>query len=239
MPIRTEGSVDEDLLEDSSNRLADYLRRQGYWRALVEHRRGLEANRLADHVQLQRGRCTASAGIEISGNAAVARGALIPLITVKAQGAVRRGARSTPTSRRLPSTTGASGTRRSKSTRSSSNPPETAAATVGDGSVSARIAIVEGPRTIIVVGGVHGWRGAPGRIACAERLRPRRGGPYYRPDVAADREAILLRYLNRGYQTASVDTGRAASATTGAGWTSPFASGRRTAGDRRSHSHRR
>ena len=39
VPIEREGSVDEDLLEDSSRRIEEYLRQQGYYKARVTHER--------------------------------------------------------------------------------------------------------------------------------------------------------------------------------------------------------
>ena len=38
-PLEREGSVDEDLLEDSEGRIENYLRQQGYWKADVTVRR--------------------------------------------------------------------------------------------------------------------------------------------------------------------------------------------------------
>ena len=39
VPVEREGSVDEDLLEDSSNRIEEYLRGQGYRDARAPHAR--------------------------------------------------------------------------------------------------------------------------------------------------------------------------------------------------------
>src|SRR5439155_11855517 len=39
VPIAREGSVDEDLLEDSSNRIEEYLKGQGYRDAVAPHTR--------------------------------------------------------------------------------------------------------------------------------------------------------------------------------------------------------
>ena len=39
VPVEREGSVDEDLLEDSSNRIEEYLRAQGYRDAAAPHTR--------------------------------------------------------------------------------------------------------------------------------------------------------------------------------------------------------
>ena len=36
VPVEREGSVDQDLLEDSARRITDYLNQQGYWKAEVK-----------------------------------------------------------------------------------------------------------------------------------------------------------------------------------------------------------
>ena len=48
VPVEREGSVDEDLLEDSTNRIEEYLRAQGYREAAAPHTREREKRR-ADH----------------------------------------------------------------------------------------------------------------------------------------------------------------------------------------------
>ena len=44
-PLEREGSVDEDLLEDSEARIENYLRQQGYWKADVTVRREADGRR--------------------------------------------------------------------------------------------------------------------------------------------------------------------------------------------------
>ena len=53
VPIEREGSVDEDLLEDSTNRIVDYLRGQGYRDAMAPHSRTESGQRAADRLRRQ------------------------------------------------------------------------------------------------------------------------------------------------------------------------------------------
>ena len=72
VPVEREGSVDEDLLEDSSNRIEEYLRGQGYRDATAPHTRE-ETERRAGRSPspCKRGQQYRVARVEISGNASV------------------------------------------------------------------------------------------------------------------------------------------------------------------------
>ncbi|HEY3383277.1 MAG TPA: POTRA domain-containing protein [Vicinamibacterales bacterium] len=72
--------------------------------------------------------------------------------------------------------------------------------------LAVEIAVQEGPRTTI---GEVAFQ-FQGGTAIAESelrvaLRSQSGAPYYQPQVDADREAVLVLYLGRGYQLAAVD----------------------------------
>ena len=72
VPVEREGSVDEDLLEDSSNRIEEYLRAQGYRDAAAPHTREESERRAGDHLHGRRAASSiAVATFEISGNASV------------------------------------------------------------------------------------------------------------------------------------------------------------------------
>ena len=63
VPIEREGSVDEDLLEDSTNRIEEYLRSQGYRDATAPHTRTSPERRAGDHLRREaRARSTGSIG---------------------------------------------------------------------------------------------------------------------------------------------------------------------------------
>src|SRR5205814_5810099 len=55
VPVEREGSVDEDLLEDSSNRIEEYLRAQGYRDAAAPHTRETKDNELVITFTVKRG----------------------------------------------------------------------------------------------------------------------------------------------------------------------------------------
>ena len=67
-PIEREGSADEDLLEDSTNRIEDYLRSQGYRDATAPHSRELSDGELLITFTVTRGPQYRIADVEISGN---------------------------------------------------------------------------------------------------------------------------------------------------------------------------
>ena len=71
MPVEREGSVDEDLLEDSSNRIEEYLRAQGYRDARAPHTREETNGELVITFAVTRGQQFKVATYEISGNASV------------------------------------------------------------------------------------------------------------------------------------------------------------------------
>ena len=71
MPIAREGSADEDLLEDSSNRIEEYLHAQGYRDATAPHQRAERPTAsCVITFTVERGRGTAWPRSTLSGNAA-------------------------------------------------------------------------------------------------------------------------------------------------------------------------
>ena len=83
VPIAREGSADEDLLEDASNRIADYLRTQGYRDARAPHTREESNGELVITFAVTRGPQYAWRRIEISGNASVPLAELEPLLRLR------------------------------------------------------------------------------------------------------------------------------------------------------------
>jgi outer membrane protein assembly factor BamA len=74
VPIEREGSVDQDLLEDSARRLTEYLNQLGYWKAEVTPPERREADgRLTLVFNVKRGRLyhVAPGGVDVTGNASV------------------------------------------------------------------------------------------------------------------------------------------------------------------------
>jgi outer membrane protein assembly factor BamA len=195
VPIEREGSVDQDLLEDSARRITDYLNLQGYWKAEVAPPERKEADgRLTIVFQVTRGPAyrIAPGGVEVTGNKSIAIEEIRPLLRMSQgdlfissklgaiEGAIKQ----------LYRTKGFA----SAEVRSAANQ-------VGEGLVNPVIVIKEGPRVVIGSVTITGNQSVP-----TERLKPlltlQPGDPYYGPTVARDRDAILLAYLNAGYASA-------------------------------------
>ena len=100
MPVAREGSVDEDLLEDSSNRIEEYFRAQGYRDAAAPHTREQTNGELVITFTVHKGGQYRVEAIDIAGNAAIAarRSLLASCACARASRSRRR--RSTRTWRR-------------------------------------------------------------------------------------------------------------------------------------------
>lgn len=80
VPVRQEGSVDEDLLEDSQRNLERYLQGQGYSRASVSYRREGDERRRFITFTVARGPLFRLGRTRMSGNSSVSAAELEPLL---------------------------------------------------------------------------------------------------------------------------------------------------------------
>jgi outer membrane protein assembly complex protein YaeT len=199
VPIEREGSLDEDLLEDSANRIRGYFQAQGSRDADVSYTRTPRDGDLAVVFHVKKGPQFRVAKVDVTGTTAIPAVDLLPRLKTKAgepfvQSTVdadiatveeayhRRGyteVKVTPTVLPVP----------------------------GGGSpvpLSVELAVVEGPATIVSsidIVGAHAVSEADLRAV----LGTKPGVPFYAPQVALDRDAIVLALLNRGYKSAAVD----------------------------------
>ena len=199
VPLEREGSVDEDLLEDSVQRIREHLRRQGYWRADVTLEREEQDGRLTLNFDIRRGPLyrVAADGVEITGNTSIRNEQILPLVLLApgdpyvsaaltaAQGAILR----------LYRTSGFAWAQVDIAEH------EVGA---GDAVVKPVIVVKEGPRALIGqirVTGVEAMTEA--QILRLLKLAP--GLPYYEPTVRANRDAIELAYRDLGHASVNVD----------------------------------
>ena len=210
VPIAREASVDEDLLEDASQRIEEYLRAQGYSQARVSHRRNAVGNELSIVFDVEQDARYVVRDVEITGNAAVT------LEEVQALLRVRRGepflqaefdasvVEITALYRRLGYA----------QVQVQQTVPEIASPAAADEEVVAvipRIVIDEGkPTTIGSIAFDGNEDPTDADLHAAIRSRP--DNAYYDVEITADRDAISLLYLNNGYEAVSVDVGRTPSA---------------------------
>jgi outer membrane protein insertion porin family len=197
VPIEKEGSVDQDLLEDSAHRITDYLNQQGYWKALVDPPARRESEgRLALTFSIKRGRLyrVAEGGVQVTGNQFVSIDALRPLLKMPA-GEPFVGSRLSAIE---------SAIKQQYRTQGFATAEVASAVNeVGDGLVQPVITIKEGPRVVVGAIAISG-----NQSIATDRLMPvitqHTGDPYYGPSISRDRDAIFAFYLNEGYAAAEV-----------------------------------
>lgn len=197
VPIEREGSVDQDLLEDSARRITEYLNQLGHWKAEVAPPERREADgRLTLVFNVKRGRLyhVAPGAVEVTGNASVPVEELRPLLKMDEGDVFVRS--------KLDAMTGAIAqlykTRGFAAVQVNSGVNEE-----GDALVKPVVVIKEGPRVVVGAVAISGNQAIP-----ADRLTPlltlKVGDAYYGPLVARDRDALLVAYLNAGYASAEV-----------------------------------
>jgi outer membrane protein assembly complex protein YaeT len=199
-PIEREGSVDEDLLEDSEGRIENYLRQQGYWKADASMRRESTAAGLTIVFTITRGPQYRVAGpVEVSGAQALPAAEIAALVPLKpgelfVESHLDTGVNAVRTHYR---------TRGFASVAIKSAVNETESPTPGEGLVRAVMAVSEGVRSILGAVTITGNASiATGELAPLVKVAP--GDPYFEPKIIEARDALALEYLNRGFASAVI-----------------------------------
>jgi len=201
VPVEREGSVDEDLLEDSSNRIEEYLRAQGYREAVAPHAREEKNGELVITFTVRRGQQSRVSTFEISGNATV------PLTEFAANLRLRDGQpfseakldADVATIQEAYSQRGfASALVRPAVEVVTPTPPPAQVP------VAVRIVVTEGVRTI-VDGVSFTGNNAIGEAVLRGKVGLQSGSPYVPAQLNVDRAALELAYQNLGYQSVTVE----------------------------------
>jgi outer membrane protein assembly complex protein YaeT len=202
VPVEREGSADEDLLEDSSQRIEQFLRQEGYWKAGAPFTRKRADDRLTILFTIRRGLLYRIAnGLEIRGNRGIPTETLLPLVQ-------RLRANDPYVSSNLAAAAGAIAALYRQQgypqVKIEAAENELNSVRPGEGLVNPVIVISEGPRTLV---GDITFAGNDSVTAGELRsvLRLAKGDPYFEQNVALDREAVLSRYLNLGFASAEVN----------------------------------
>ena len=192
VPIEREASVDEDLREDSAQRIRDYLHSLGHWKADVSVEEREKGNELDIVFTIRKGPLYRVEGVDVTGASAVTVAELTPLIPL-AEGDVFIASRLD---------TAVTAIRQLYRSRGFAWAEIKAAVNEvglsGEGRIRPTIVIVEGPRAVTGEITIQGAEQVP-ESALREVIKTQSGMPWYDPTVASDRDAILLEYLNRGY----------------------------------------
>ncbi len=200
VPVEREGSVDEDLLEDANRRIAGYLQRLGYRDAEVTNVRTGDDREQVITFRVQRGALYRLESLEIAGELALSEREVQSFLKVERgspfvksdfdaglanaeQEYRRRGYVAAKLTAEFSLQTGGSATDQVVA-------------------VTARVQVVEGPRALVRS---LAFRGNEALTEAQLRtgLLLEAGRPFYQPQLGSDLDAVVLKYLNRGYQTAT------------------------------------
>jgi outer membrane protein insertion porin family len=201
VPVEREGSVDEDLLEDSTSRIEEYLRAQGYREAAAPHTREQKNDELIITFTVKRGQQSRVSTFEIAGNATV------PLTEFVANLRTRDGQPFSDA--KLEADVAAiqdayaqrgfaSALVRSAVEVVTPTPPPAQLP------VAVRVQVTEGVRTMVSSVRVAGNQ-AIGDAVLRAKVFLQAGAPYIPAQVAASRNAMESVYQDLGYQTVVVE----------------------------------
>lgn len=204
VPIRQERSVDQDLLEDASLAIERVLREEGYREARAPYTRTQTGGELLLTFTIARGPLHRVASVETAGERTLDRATLAPLLQIE-PGEPFVEARVAAVAAALAELYRVRGFAQAVVTTDIQVLPAAQDGPASYRPVAIRYAIREGPQTMVTAVELTGVAAMPiedlrGRLA----LTP--GRPFYRPQLAVDRNAIERAYRNRGYQTVAVNS---------------------------------
>ena len=202
VPIRAERSVDLDLLEDASLAIEDGLRQEGYRSAQAPYARSQQAGELVVTFTVARGLLHRVESVDIQGNAALDRAAIAPLLQIK-PGEPFVEARAGVVAAAITELYRVRGYAQAAVKAALQVLPQATGGAVTYRPVAIRFEIQEGPQTVVSSVAVEGTTAIPAATLQAQ-LALAAGRPFYRPQLAVDREAIDRAYRNRGFQNVSV-----------------------------------
>ena len=199
VPIQTEGSADEDLLEDATFAIEEYLRARGYRDARAMYTRTAQGADLIVTFTVTRGRRYLVDDLTVTGNVSLPTDDVVQLLRLQP---------GEPFVQQLLDA-GAGGIRETYRIRGFTRPLVQPAVTElpgdpgADVRVQVRVNITEGPRTL--VGGIA-FEGntvfTEGQLRSLMTTAPNR--PYSELELVTDRDRIDIEYRNRGYESVVV-----------------------------------
>ena len=201
VPIEREGSVDEDLLEDTTNAIVDHLRSQGYRDAMAPHSRTESGTELVIAFDVKRGPEYRVDRVEISGNASVPLSELETALRLR-DGEPFAEARLDADLAAIQDLYRRRGF--AAATVQAAEEPQAVDPSAPFVPLRVRMVINEGVRTLVSAVRVQGNATvSEAELKPVLGLQPDR--PYLDTQLALDRDAIQLHYLNLGYQNVTVD----------------------------------
>jgi outer membrane protein insertion porin family len=203
VPIRAEGAIDEDLLEDATIAIENYLHSRGYRDADAVFTREERGGELTITFDVRRGPRHVVNSVRISGNRAFTAQQLRELLRIKEGDIFVRAALDAGVNAIVAAYHARGYPGMTAHVSDAALPPERPGSP--DRGVEIAIAITEGPRTIVRKVAFEGHEALPdGALRALVATAP--GRPYVEAEVARDRDVLELEYRNRGYGSATVRT---------------------------------
>jgi outer membrane protein assembly complex protein YaeT len=204
VPVRLEGSADEDLLEDASRAIEEYLHARGYNDAVADYNRDERDGELTITFNVKRGRRNVVEAVRLNGNMAVTDAELLQLVRLKpgepfVQATLDGGIAAIRNVYRARGFTRAMIDGARAELPGGDNPTD-------DQRVDVAVNVVEGPRTV-----VDGVAFEGNTVFTDDQLRtfvttaPNRA--FSAVEVASDRDRLDLEYRNKGYESVAIDPG--------------------------------
>ena len=201
VPVEREGSVDEDLLEDSTNRIEDYLRNLGYREAKAPHTREQRDGELVITFAIRRGPQYRVAKFDIAGNTNIASSEFEMALKL-------RTGQPLSDSRVNDDAALVEDLYHRRGYASAKVQPTTEPWPAGNAGaqvpVTVRFEVFEGER-IVVDRITFTGNTAFDDSALRGRMALRVGAPYVPGQLRQDRDALQALYNDRGYESATVD----------------------------------
>ena len=199
VPVRREGSVDEDLLEDATRNIEEYLQARGYRDARAPYSRLEQNGQLVITFTVSRGPRHVLDTVEVRGNRSIATSDVLALLRLETGEPFVESALDAGVSRIREAYL-------SRGFTQAAIKPDVGAlprSTSTERHVVATLAIDEGPRTIVGTVTLKG-----NTVLTAAEIRsvmttaPARA--YSAVELTGDRDRVELEYLNRGYESVVV-----------------------------------
>ena len=200
VPIAREGSVDEDLLEDSSNRIEEYLKGLGYRTAKAPYMRQESNGDLLITFAVARGPQYRVAQVEITGNNVIATAELAPALRVRVGEPFADG-RLDADEATIADVYRRRGFAAVRAT--SAAEPQRTANGAAQVPMVVRIVVNEGARTIVDSVALEGARTVD-EAELRTKIGATPGTPFVPAQLAIDRDALQAAYNDLGYPNATV-----------------------------------
>jgi len=201
VPVKAEASADEDLLEDSTRAIENYLHQRGYRDAMAPHTRQEADGELIITFRVTRGPRYLLRDLRFTGNMSIPTAQLEELVKLKngeafVRSSLDAGVQAVVNLYRTRGFTGAQ-VKANDAIGVPEDPKDP------DRGIDLTLAIAEGPRTVVRNVTFEGNKAIPeSELQRKSVISP--GRAYVAAELAADRDGLETEYRNRGYLSASV-----------------------------------